>query len=683
MQNLLLSAPSAYHQQNMNSTKRYGAFLSYNHRDRVFARWLHRNIEAYTPPQNSNHELQQALKPVFMDREELASSGDLAKSVRDALENSAALVVVCSPNSAASKWVNEEVRTFQKLGRSHRIFCIVASGDPGKLPLSHDAVNESCFPPALLFDQNGSRRAAPLAADVRPAADGKKGAVLKVIAGLLGVPYDSLRQREARRQQRRMWIITTSSLVGFAATSFLAISAWLARNEAQHQRKVAEQKTLTSQRTVDFLKSMFGDADPSQAQGEKITVSDVLRRAALQIDNGLEREHEVRGALLTTIAEVYTGLGSYESSAKLLDSADAIADLSLGNRISLKLARGDLDFYSGAYEKSIRQYLEVISSARGSVAANQSDLIARAVISLANAYSAVSRHEEARHEVVTLLRSMKNPAQNQPLVANALFALGTNEFLAGNSYQALSILENAIAVRRIASGPLHPDISTILNVMASAKFRLGDKKGATQKYNEALVLQKKILSDQHPTVAGTINNISRLEVEQRKFREAELLLAQSEQILTKQLSPDHDDFAFVYSNIALAKRGLGDDTTAEAYFLKALPIARKHKHRTLGLALADLSEIECRSGRAAQGQARLDEALSLAALIKPPEPWRAAYVEHIRATCALASKSPLTPSERSDAVTALRASGEIVEKHWTAEGLYGYEAAQRMKKFTK
>jgi tetratricopeptide (TPR) repeat protein len=663
---------------------KYAAFLSYNHRDRGFARWLHRSIETYSPPAEVRAAQAQAhaLKPVFMDREELASSGDLAKSVREALENSEALVVICSPNSAASKWVNEEVRTFQQIGRADRIFCIVANGDPGRLPESIDAKNESCFPPALLFDSAGKRLAEPLAADVRPTADGKNGAALKVIAGLLSVPYDTLRQREARRLQRRMWMITTASLIGFTITSGLAISAWLARNEAQKQRVIAEQKSLTAQRTVSFLKSMFGDADPSQALGEKITVSDVLQRATLQIESGLQNEPAVRGSLLTTLGEVYTSLGSYETSAKLLLIADQIIEITGDDRVNLQIARGDMYFYSGEYEKAVSEYSGIISFA-GNLTPNQIEVRDRAKVWLGNSLSGSGKHDEARLRLLEFLEGVGSQQKNWPLLASALAGLGSNEFAAGNFAESISILREAFKTRQLASGDIHPDIAATLNLIASANYRLGKKSEAESVFREVLAIDERVLGKDHPANALKKNSIARIVIEQRKFQEAESLLSQSEQILTKQLTPDHDDFAFVYSNIALAKRGLGDDATAETYLQKTIPIARKHKHRTLGLALADLAEIECRTGRVAQGQARLDEALALAADIKPPEPWRAAYVEHIRAACTLATKSPLTPSERTDAVASLRASGEIVVKHWTAEGLYGYEAAQRMKKYTK
>ena len=91
---------------------RYSAFISYNHRDRDWAVWLHRALERYGVPKRlwgrpaPWGEIGNRLPPVFRDRDELATSSDLASSVKEALAESAFLVVVCSPNSARSKWVD-------------------------------------------------------------------------------------------------------------------------------------------------------------------------------------------------------------------------------------------------------------------------------------------------------------------------------------------------------------------------------------------------------------------------------------------------------------------------------------------------------------------------------------------------------------------------------------------------
>ena len=305
------------------NTFRYAAFISYNHRDRRWAQWLHRSIENYRIPRNvlaEQHEnqAQAALRPVFLDRAELPSSADLAGSVRDALAQSRALIVVCSRSSAQSRWVNEEVRTFQAVGRQQKIFCLIVDGDPA---------TGDCFPPTLDSE--------PLAADVRPGGDDRNDARLKLIAGLIGVPLDRLKQRELARRQRRLAIIATAGAIGCIAFAGLAAVAFLARAEAERQRAVAERQSLTARRTADFMKSLFVVSDPSEARGKSITAREVLERGAQQIATKLTDAPLVKADLMTTLGEVYASLGLLTDGLRLLNSAASVPRIMLETGVTI------------------------------------------------------------------------------------------------------------------------------------------------------------------------------------------------------------------------------------------------------------------------------------------------------------------------------------------------------------
>ena len=86
--------------------------------------------------------------PVFRDRDELASATNLGTTLITALEQSACQIVICSPKAAKSRWVNEEILTFKRLGREHRIFCLIVSGEPGASADPRTAESE-CFPAAM------------------------------------------------------------------------------------------------------------------------------------------------------------------------------------------------------------------------------------------------------------------------------------------------------------------------------------------------------------------------------------------------------------------------------------------------------------------------------------------------------------------------------------------------------
>ena len=96
------------------SKKKYKAFISYRHKrlDMFVAKKLQRTIERYVIPADLRKQGQKRLGRVFRDQSELTLSSDLAQVIQDALDNSEYLIVVCTPDAAQSKWVNEEISYF-------------------------------------------------------------------------------------------------------------------------------------------------------------------------------------------------------------------------------------------------------------------------------------------------------------------------------------------------------------------------------------------------------------------------------------------------------------------------------------------------------------------------------------------------------------------------------------------
>ena len=91
----------------MSRAARFKAFISYAHQDAAWAVRLQRKLENYQAPDRS--EKSWPLRPIFLDRSDLSSSPDLSESIEQALRDSEALIIVCSPAAAQSKWVNAEI----------------------------------------------------------------------------------------------------------------------------------------------------------------------------------------------------------------------------------------------------------------------------------------------------------------------------------------------------------------------------------------------------------------------------------------------------------------------------------------------------------------------------------------------------------------------------------------------
>ena len=206
--------------------------------------------------------------PVFRDREELATATDLGATLTAALEQSACLVVICSPAAAKSRWVNEEILAFKRLGRSDRIFCLIVAGEPGASADPAQAALE-CFPPALVRmlgadGELGEERSEPIAADVRPGKDRKATALLKLLAGMLGIGFDDLRRREVSRRYRRLLALVTASVAGMVIAIALAAAAWIARNEAVRQKSLADDGSADGARGHDLHRRPVQDLRPER-----------------------------------------------------------------------------------------------------------------------------------------------------------------------------------------------------------------------------------------------------------------------------------------------------------------------------------------------------------------------------------------------------------------------------------
>lgn len=236
--------------------KKFRAFISYSHADEQWGAWLQRSLERFRAPKEFAARLTEAgkplrLVPVFRDREDLPVAGNLNDAIRQALADSEHQIVLCSPNAAKSRWVNEEIKLFNRLHGPGRTFAIIVAGEPGS------GGDTECFPPALRFklDRHGeltAEPAEPLAADAREEGDGKRVALLKTAAGMLGVGLDDLIRRDARARARRMQAIAagTSAIAGVMA--FAAVFAINQRNEAQRARGEAED-------LIEFMLSDLGE----------------------------------------------------------------------------------------------------------------------------------------------------------------------------------------------------------------------------------------------------------------------------------------------------------------------------------------------------------------------------------------------------------------------------------------
>ncbi len=210
----------------------YAAFISYAHADERAARRLHEALEAYDLPDGILVNGRESFSPIFRDVTELTAAHSLSEKIKQALQRSNYLIVLCSPSSKDSHWVNEEIRLFRELHGDRAILSAIIEGTPS-----------TSFPPALL--EGGHE---PLAANLKQGRDSFRFGVHQLAASILDVGLDTLVQRAQRKRRFRARLMT-------AAASGLAIvmgGLWFNAHTAQ---QAAEKSRDDAERLVEYMVS--------------------------------------------------------------------------------------------------------------------------------------------------------------------------------------------------------------------------------------------------------------------------------------------------------------------------------------------------------------------------------------------------------------------------------------------
>lgn len=231
----------------------YYAFISYKREDEEWAKWLQHKLEHYRLPSNLNGrtDLPREIRPVFKDTSEL-NPGNLPQQIHDALDGSKFLIVVCSPRSAQSEWVNKEVSTFIEMGRTQRIIPFIIEGTA----FSKDASDE-CFPQALRQLPEDQEI---LGANINEM--GRDAAAVKVIAQMFGMKFDALWQRHEREQRRKRWLMIGGALL--LALLSLGIGAYI------YQKNVALDAANNSYQ-INFSRVLAEKANQLVDEGDSYT----------------------------------------------------------------------------------------------------------------------------------------------------------------------------------------------------------------------------------------------------------------------------------------------------------------------------------------------------------------------------------------------------------------------------
>jgi tetratricopeptide (TPR) repeat protein len=594
----------------------YRAFISYSHRDKALATRIHREIEAFRVPAKLVGTttpvgvVPRRLAPIFRDRDELPASADLGSELSAALRSSMFLIVVCTPASAKSHWVDEEVLQFKRLHGDARVLAVIAGGTPYATDIPGRA-DEECFPNSLRFHLGSDGAlsdapAEPIAADIRSGGDGWRLAKLKLIAGLTGVRLSELVQREAHRRNRQMMAITGGALCGMVITGGLAFYANARRVEANEQRVIAQREAAAARAASDYLVGTFELSNPATENPRTITALTILSRSAERARTELADQPAIQVRLMATLGRAYNNLGLLRESQTALESAlPAIRrDGPDGAEALLVLAatymkQGSLDKASATVrqaEATLGPDLKQHTALRGQAALTEG----RILTSSSDVRAGVAAFDRA----IAFYRASDNvPPKVLATVLNNRGLLLSDD---GQFDAAEKSLSQSLALYQRAVGDTHLLTGQTWFALAQNSYNAGHYAVAETQIATALRIERAVLDPDNPILGDTLSMQGQILEDTGKLAEAERALREAVAIYRKAFGKPHFliGIAEVYLGLIESKRG---DTAAA---LATLDDAKHNYdvgygklHPNHGDLLVNRAKVLARAGRMKEAKA--------------------------------------------------------------------------------
>src|SRR6516165_1509280 len=223
----------------------YDAFISYSHaKDKPIATALQSVVQKLGKPWYRRRALR-----VFRDDTSLSATPHLWPSIEQALGKSRFLILLASPEAAASRWVGQEIVYWLDHHSADTVLIALTEGELDWDETTGDFRWSNTTPlPTILENRFATE---PRWVDLRPYRNGRAPKVTEFMglgadfaSAIRGIPKEDLLSEEVRQQRR------ARTLAGVAAAllvALLAVAFWQWQ-VAETQRGVAEAQTKEAQR---------------------------------------------------------------------------------------------------------------------------------------------------------------------------------------------------------------------------------------------------------------------------------------------------------------------------------------------------------------------------------------------------------------------------------------------------
>ena len=607
----------------------YYAFVSYSRKDKAAARYLQNQLESYRYPAmlvDEEHKPKNPkyLRKIFRDTSDLdVNQSSFTDAIDRHIAESRYLIVLCSPNSQKSVWVEREIVRFLET-HDHDpqlIFPVILEGDiPDCLPeklRTPDFLNRNL--PTMIPDGATSRK------------DGWEHGFLQLVGCLLNVSTAKIADRFQKAKQAVLRRIIFGTVAVLAVTIGLTAWALLAEQRAKQEEqraRAAERKAVAAEKaarreaeiakaTVKFLKEAFDAADPNKGGDKDMTLLEFAKHASARLSKLTvpEVKLQVAGIILSLLGNMGDPQTALIRMRPLLPEAErmfpanspelAVFDVNLARLFfnnawydnAVHHFRRALNFYRAKHhvkeEADIHERLSWILYRKNKYEESEREAeqalrlyhnigeetgISHVYIlkgSISNSNGEYDKAIEYHLQALTIYR--KKLGSNHPNTAVILNNIGAVYSSKGEHDKAIEYYQQALSIRRNKLGGNHPGTAMSLYAIGSIYHKKGEHDKAIEYYQQALSTYRKKLGEAHPNTAMILGNIIKIYQTEGKYDKAIECLLQSLSIKRKNFGAGHTSSASTMLLIGNTYRAQGKYDKAIEYYRQALTIYRK-KH---------------------------------------------------------------------------------------------------------
>jgi tetratricopeptide (TPR) repeat protein len=362
------------------------------------------------------------------------------------------------------------------------------------------------------------------------------------------------RTHRAAKFARRHKMGVGAATAGLMMLLVFAVTMTVQAARIARERDQTRLEAATANQALDFLTGLFEVSNPSEARGNSITAREILDKGAAEIEESLADQPVAQARLMSTMGEVYLGLGLYSEAEPLLTRSAEIRRRELGGDHPDTLESinkvGAVFHYQGKLDEAEAHLREALETRRR-VLGEDDPATLMSINNMAALIQQRGKLDEAesyRREAMEGYRRVLGDDHEWTLAA--INNMGYLLYAQGKLDEAEVHFKEAMEGYRRVLGDDHPSALSSINNVGVLLLRLKKPDEAESYLLEALAGYRRVLGRDHFRTARTMGNLGKLYTDQGRYGEAEATLLEAHGILFGAVGVENRDTQKVISKLA-------------------------------------------------------------------------------------------------------------------------------------